>query len=111
MSATTRVNGVGFTHGTLYSVMQFKAFVIDAGATLAGASGVIDGALEQLVREVQPLMYYSTGTSGVVHIIVDGHAVDAATLQARIRAIGTNGIDSYDFSGATVTLGTAITVA
>jgi hypothetical protein len=111
MSATLRVNGSGFTHGQLYSVVQLKAFVIDAGATLAGASGVIDGALEQLVREVQPLMYYSTGTSGVVHVIVDGHAVDATTLRDRIRAIGTNGVDSYDFSGATVTLGSAITVS
>ena len=111
MSATTRVNGSGFTHGTLYSVMQLKAFVIDAGADLTNASGVLDGALEQLVREVQPLMYFSTGTSGVVHVIVDGHAVDAATLQARIRAIGTNGVDSYNFAGATVTLGTSVVVS
>jgi len=111
MAATTRVNGSVGAHGTLFSVMQLKAFVIDAGATLAGSSGVIDGALEQLIREVQPLMYQSVSTSGVVHVIVDGHAVDAATLQARIRAIGTNVVDSYDFSGATVTLGTSITVS
>jgi len=111
MAATTRVNGSVGAHGTLFSVMQLKAFVIDAGATLAGSSGVIDGALEQLIREVQPLMYQSVSTSGVVHVIVDGHAVDAATLQARIRAIGTNVADSYDFSGATVTLGSNIVVS
>lgn len=108
MSATTRYNGGGHTHGTLYSVVQLKAFVIDAGATLA-SSGGIDGAIETLVREVQPLMYQSVGTGGVVHIIVDGHAVDAASLQARIRALGS--ADSYDFSGATVTLGSNIVVS
>lgn len=110
MSATTRVNGSVGAHGALQSVVQLKAFVIDAGATLASSTG-IDGALEQLIREVQPLMYESTGTSGVVHVIVDGHAVDATTLQARIRAIGTNVADSYDFSGATVTLGSHIVVS
>ena len=111
MSATTRVNGFGqYATGTLRSVVQLKAFVIDAGSSLAAATGV-DGALEQLIREVQPLMYQSVSTSGLVHVIVDGHAVDAATLQARIRAIGTNVADSYDFSGATVTLGTNIVVS
>lgn len=110
MASTTRVNGSVGAHGTLQSVVQLKAFVIDAGASLAAKTG-IDGALEQLIREVQPLMYESTGTDGVVHVIVDGHAVNAATLQARIQAIGTNVADSYDFSGATVTLGSHIVVS
>ena len=127
MSASTRVNpaaaytnsdGVdtsGHTHGVLFSVMQLKAFVIDCGATLA-ASGGVNGALETVLREVQPLMYESTGTSGVIHVIVDGHAVDAATLQARIRAIGNRSTGSgdlftYDFTGATVALGTHIVVS
>ena len=110
MSSTTRVNGSVGAHGALQSVVQLKAFVIDAGASLASATAV-DGALELLIREVQPLMYESTGTSGVVHVIVDGHAVDAATLQARIQAIGTTTVGSYDFSGATVTLGSHIVVS
>jgi hypothetical protein len=109
MSATTRVNGGGRTHGTLFSVAQLKAYVIDAGATLA-SSGGIDGAIEALVREIQPLMYQSVSTSGVVHVIVDGHANgDATALRDRIRAL--TSADSYDFSGATVTLGTNIVVS
>ena len=108
MSATTRVNGSVGAHGTLFSVMQLKAFVIDAGASLASATGV-DGALEQLIREVQPLMFESTSTSGVIHVIVDGHAVDATGLAARIAALGT--VNGYSFAGATVTLGTHITVS
>ena len=115
MAATTRVNGSVGAHGTLFSVVQLKAFVIDAGSSLAAATGV-DGALEQLIREVQPLMYQSVSTSGVVHVIVDGHAVDAATLQARIIAIGNRSTGNgdpytYDFTGATVTLGTNIVVS
>jgi hypothetical protein len=115
MSATTRVNGGGSTHGTLFSVVQLKAFVIDAGATLASSGGV-NGALEALIQEVQPLMYQSVSTSGVVHVIVDGHAVDAASLQARIIAIGNRSTGSgdaftYDFTGATVALGTNIVVS
>jgi hypothetical protein len=34
-------------------------------------------------------------------MIVDGHAVDATTLQLRLRALGT--VDSIDLSSATVT--------
>lgn len=120
MSTSTRVNpaaaytnsdGVdtsGTTHGVLFSVMQFKAIVIDCGATLASQGG-IGGAIEAVFREVQPLMFQSVSTSGVVHAIVDGHAVDAAGLQARIRALGT--VNSYDFSGATVAVGTTVTVS
>ena len=110
MAATTRVNGSVGAHGTLFSVVQLKAFVIDAGASLAGETAV-DGALELLIREVQPLMYQSVSTSGVVHVIVDGHAIDATTLRDRIRAIGTTTVGSYDFSGATVTLGSNIVVS
>lgn len=106
--ATTRVNGLGHAHGTLYSTAQLKGFVIDAGATLASQGG-IGGAIEALAQFVQPLMIQSVGTAGLVHIIVDGVNVDAATMQANVRALGT--INGYDFSGATVTLGTTIAVS
>ena len=115
MSATTRYNGSygNYTQGTVYSVAQLKAFIIDAGATLAAqdadAVGEVDQAMEALIREVQPLMHYSTGTDGTVTVIVDGHAVDATSLQARIRAMGT--VNSYDFSGATVAAASSLTAA
>ena len=127
MSASTRVNPVaaytnsdgvdtsGHTHGVLFSVMQLKAFVIDCGATLA-ASGGVNGALETVLREVQPLMYESTGTSGVIHVIVDGHAVDAASLQARLRKVvaGVGGDSTYGTEATNVTTvaaGSTLTVA
>lgn len=111
MSATTRVNGFDqYTTGTLRTVAQLKAFVIDVGADLQAQDDGADEAVEQVIREVQPLMYYAVSdTSGVIHVIVDGHAVDADTLQARIRNMDTG--SGYRFNAATVTLGTSITVA
>ena len=108
MAGQTRVNGIGHAHGTLYSTMQLKAFVIDAGASLASQGG-IGGAIEALAREVAPLMMQSAGTAGVVSVVVDGHAVDAAGLQARIRAMGT--VNGYDFTGATVADAATLTAA
>lgn len=114
MSATTRYNGsTKFVQGTLYSVVQLKAFLIDAGGTLVDqdgdGAGEVDQALEAVIREVQPLMYYSTGTDGTITVVVDGHAVDADTLQARIRAMGT--VNSYSLASATVTLASSLTAA
>jgi hypothetical protein len=111
MSATTRVNGSGqYTTGTLRSVVQLKAFVIDAGADLQTEDDGIDEAVEEVIREIQPLMYFvPSAGDGIIHVIVDGHAVDADTLQARIRALDTGA--GYRFNAATVTLGTSITVA
>jgi len=114
MASQTRVNPVagatnaGHTHGTLFSVAQLKAITVDCGATLASQGG-IGGAIEAVFREVQPLMFQSVSTSGVIHLIVDGHAVTAASIQARIIALGT--VNGYDFSGAAATDGTNIVVS
>lgn len=113
MAAFTRTNGFGqYAQGTVYSVAQLAAYVIDAGATLATEDDGADEAMELLIKEVQPLMYYSTGTDGTVSVIVDGHANTAASLQARIRGLGaTAGPNDYDFTGATVTAASSLTVA
>jgi len=111
MATFTRANGTTGAHGTLFSTVALKAFVIDAGASLSGEGG-IDRAIEALIREVQPQMYQSVSTSGIVHVIMDGVNVDAASLQARIRALGSvTDPYTYDFTGATVTLGTSIVVS
>ena len=52
-----------------------------------------------------------SATAGVIHAVVDGSQFDAASVQVQLRAIGTQVANSYDFSGATVTLGTAIVVS
>jgi hypothetical protein len=45
------------------------------------------------------------GATGVLHVIMDGHAVDAASIKARLVQLDGVGSDT------TVTLGTSITVA
>ena len=130
MSATTRVNGDynNFAEGTLVSVYQQKAVLIEVkdvggnAVSLAAqdtdAAGEVDQAVALIVKEIQPLMYILKGAShNEIHAIIDGHAIDAATLQARIRAMGTTvgatgtGGVGVDVSGTVVTIGTAITVA
>ena len=54
-------------------------------------------------------MFNSEGTGGLVNIAVDNSQWDAASLQVAIRALGT--VDSYDFSGATVTAGGQVIVS
>ena len=120
MSATTRVNGFGqFTTGALRSVYQQKAIIVtikDASDTAVDLQTLDDGAdemVEAIVRELQPLMYYavSAGT-GVIHMIIDGHAVDADTLQLRVRhvAAGVLGHAAAD-NDSTVAVGTTFVVA
>lgn len=113
MAGQTRVAGFGsYAQGTVYSTAQLKAFVIDAQAALTNEDDGAEEAMEAIIREVQPLMYYSAGTAQTISVIVDGHGVDAASLQARIRALGaTVGPNDFDLSGATVAAASSVTVA
>jgi hypothetical protein len=54
-------------------------------------------------------VYFSAGTAQTVTVVVDGHAVDAASLQARIRALGT--VNSFNFASATVAAAASLTAA
>jgi len=123
MATQTRVNGFGaYTTGALRSVAQLKAFIITVKDTSSAVDlqSLDDGAdelVEAVVREVQPLMYYAvTGSTGVIHVIVDGHAVDATTLQARVRRVvaGVGGLSTYGTEASnvsTVAEGTTFVVA
>jgi hypothetical protein len=53
-----------------------------------------------------------TAADGKIHAIVDGSQFDAASLQKQLRGIGDDdGVNNYDFSGTTVTLGTGIVIS
>ena len=99
MATFTRTNGAGFDHGVQYGTAQIIAIEIDAGVDLTAKDG-IDGAVEAIAREFSPLLYKSTGTAGKIFAIVDGHAVTAASLTARLQALGT--VDGVDLSGEVV---------
>jgi len=103
MAGFTRVNGAAAAIvGTLTTTAQLKAYLIsvkDDSSTaidLTADDGVVEGKLEQLLREINPLMYFATNSgAGTVTIVVDGHANDATSLQERVRnifgAANTNG--------------------
>ena len=100
MAGITKVNGIGHTHGTNYSVAQLAGFEVDALVDISGKGG-LGSTIEAIVREMQPLMYVSTGTAGKIFMICDGHANTAAAMEVRLQALGT--VDSIDLSSATVT--------
>lgn len=119
MAGFTRTNGASQAIvGSLKTVVQLKAFLVtikndsNTAIDLRSDDGVVEGKLEQFLREVQPLMYYATDdNAGTVTIVVDGHAVDADTLQIRVRnvfgAAGTNG----SANDSTVVEATSLTAA
>jgi len=105
MATFTRVNGAEFTEvGTLYSTSQIDAYKLTIRSTSDGTTntpvdltaddGEVEGSVEQLMREISPLMYYvDDASTGVVHVIVDNHANTAASLTSRIGQIfGTDSI-------------------
>ena len=123
MAATydfTPANGGTNAVGTLESVAQLKSFVIgfdsdsdgtdDAPIDLRAIDGSYGSFYDLVLRELQPLMAFAPdGATGVLHVIMDGHAVDAASIKARLIALsdGTTTVGT----DTSVTLGTSITVA
>jgi hypothetical protein len=125
MAEVTRVNGQSlYATGTQRSVAQLATFVItvqddsDTAIDLRTQDGFnsvtgephANQLVEAIIREVQPLVYnVPTADEGKIHVVVDGHAVDAASLQARIRALGAvnsteRNFTSPDGDGTTTTI-------
>lgn len=111
----TPVNGGANTVGTLESVVQLQAFIVtvkddsNTAIDLRANDGANGSLYDLILREVQPLMAFApNGDTGVIHLIVDGHAVDAATLQTRVRQLASATPANND---STVALGTSFTVA
>lgn len=127
MASFTRVNGYypNFTTGTLRSTADLKAFVCTIRSTsnasntavdlqaqdgdydpATGTSVEPDQMVELIMKELNPLMYHvPSASAGAIHLIMHGHAVDAASIKARLVTISGIGTDTA------VTLGTAITVS
>jgi hypothetical protein len=113
--AQTKGSGAGvaeFATGTLISRHNLKAILVDTGADLQAQDDAYGEAVERAISLIQPLMYViPSASAGQIHAIVDGSQFDAAALQAQLRGIGTQVAGSYDFSGATVALGTNLVVS
>ena len=126
MAVVTRVNGLNCTVGTLYN-LNANAFLItvkNAGASaidLRAEDDDVDEAVEQIVKELNPLMFFVTNSSaGTIHVVMDSSTSSAAELQVRIRRIGIDGggatttsigPNDVDISGTTVAAAASITVA
>jgi hypothetical protein len=131
MATVTRVSGVQAQAGNLYQV-NANLFLLTVKKTdgnaidlrtedesTAGATN-IDGAVEMILKELNPLAYFITNSSaGTIHLAMDKNAT-AADIQTRVRRIGLNpnddgstvlGVTGIDVSGSTVTAATSFTVA
>lgn len=108
-------NGAGvaeFATGTLISRHNLKFVMVDTGASLASEDDATREAVERALQIIQPIAYFlPSNTSGQIHCVVDGSQLDATSLRDQLRAVATDTVNSYDFSGATVTLGTSIVVS
>ncbi len=95
MVAVTRVNGSGLsTAGDVHSngsVFAFKILVKIANGTavdLRAEDDAIDETVEQICKEINPLIYHTTNdNSGTLTVVCDTFE-GAADLQHRIRTIG-----------------------
>ena len=125
MGTFTRTNGLNCTVGTLYN-LNANAFLItvkNAGASaidLRAEDDAVDEVVEQIVKEINPLVFFVTNSNaGTIHVVMDQNINSASELQVRIRRIGIDsgatttsiGPNDIDISGTTVAAGASITVA
>ena len=122
MAGQTRVNGSGLsTAGNVFSnghVFAFKILVKIANGTavdLRAEDDALDEVVEQICKEINPLVYHTTNDNSGTMTVVCDNSVTAADLQTRIRTIGTAanyptstvtavGPNNIDTSGTLVTL-------
>lgn len=123
MATITRVNGSATVAGTLYTpnsnlfIIQVKT-AVPANVNLLtedsnGGDAVVDGVVESIVKELNPLAWFTpNATSGYIYVVLDKNLNSAADLQVRIRRIGlqTNGTTSVGPNGVDIS-GTVVTLA
>lgn len=128
MAVITRVSGSGLSvAATVYGpgATAFKIIVKIANGTavdLRAEDDALDETVEQIIKEINPLMYMTTNAdTGIITVVCDSSA-SAADLQHRIRTIGGGwtrstgayavssvGPNNIDTSGSLVTLAATLT--
>ena len=123
MATVTRVTGLQATVGTVYAV-NANLFLLTVkkldtvAVDLRAEDDAIDEAVEQIVKELNPLAYFITNSSaGTIHLVMDKNS-NAADIQLRVRRIATSNIDGstvgpnfIDIGGSTVVAAASFTVA
>ena len=117
MAGQTRIFGLNVTAGTLYShnVSGFKLTVqnnSNSNIDLRAEDDAIDEAVEEIIDELNPLMYFVVNdNSGVIHIIMDKNHT-AADIQQRVRNLGSAvGPNNIDVRGSDCIAASSITIA
>jgi hypothetical protein len=126
MAGIARVNGSGLSvAATVYGTgaTAFKIIVKIANGTavdLRAEDDALDETVEQIIKEINPLMYMTTNAdTGIMTVVCDAN-VTASDLQARIRTIGRAsnyptstvtavGPNNIDTSGTLVTVASTLT--
>jgi hypothetical protein len=126
MAGIARVNGSGLSvAATVYGTgaTAFKIIVKIANGTavdLRAEDDALDETVEQIIKEINPLMYMTTNAdTGIITVVCDAN-VTASDLQARIRTIGKAsnyptstvtavGPNNIDTSGTLVTVASTLT--
>ena len=121
MAGQTRVHGSGKSAaGDVHypGAFAFKILVKIANGTavdLRAEDDALDETVEQICKEINPLVYHTTNDNSGTMTVVCDNSVTAADLQTRIRTIGTAanyptstvtavGPNNIDTSGSLVTL-------
>ena len=95
MAGVTRVNGSGKSAaGDVHypGAFAFKILVKIANGTavdLRAEDDALDETVEQICKEINPLVYHTTNDNSGTMTVVCDNSVTAADLQTRIRTIGT----------------------
>ena len=123
MATVTRVTGLQATVGTVYAV-NANLFLLTVkkldtvAVDLRAEDDAIDEAVEQIVKELNPLAYFITNSSaGTIHLVMDKNS-NKEDIQLRVRRIATSNIDGstvgpnfIDIGGSTVVDAASFTVA
>jgi len=120
MAATLDVSGQAAptgganTAGTLESTAQLKLykFTVKDDSNTAVDLRTVDGAYgstyDLILREFSPMLAFAVAdASGVIHMVMDGHHNDAASLQTRLRQVASASPSAND---STVEIGVSFTV-
>ena len=115
---TGRINGSNTRVGTLYNsnCNLYNIYVSYEGAVdlrtedSYGGDATIDGVIESIVKELNPLAWFAPNDNdGIISVVMDKSINDAADIQKRIRDLSPVGPNETDISGTEVYLATSMT--
>ena len=114
---TGRVNGSNAQVGQIYTpnCNLYNIYVIYEGAVdlrtedSYGGNAVVDGVLESIIKELNPLAWFAPNdNSGIISVVMDKAIDDAGEIQQRIRNLSPIGANQINISGTRVWPATSI---